>query len=306
MSLLLQLHTIKSGHRIANFIKTTQIICQTSQIAKSSIHTGPIGGQNSRFNNHRKGQGKKYTASSIKLLEKFVKHAAIDGAAFVYRAPYNLKIRASYFDEYNEVDAQMNRRMTEQVIRDQREDDFEELSEEDELRLEDINTFKKPPEEDSESKKDPKNIPENDQPTSEQKNVGLVNIKSSELKEQITSNTKIIEKIENKNVTSNESDIEDEEDDEPNANPLHMLLYGKRRYITSTYSTVAPHLDQEQSFLILSDYLDVSSKIFVNSKLKYAFTKKKIARRAQCGNFDFPHCEIFCQIVLQYNSLFRN
>ena len=242
---------------MATLFKTSQIICQTSHLSKSSsIHTSSIGGLCSRFNNSRKGlRNKKYSSSSTILLEKFVKQTDINGAAFVYRAPYNLKIRASYFDEDNEVDAHTNRQMTEQFIRDQQED-IEDISEEEELKQYDINTFKKPPEEQIESNNDSKD----DQPNKEQKDGGgLVNIKDSELKEQITSsNTKIIEKIENKNLNDDESDIEDEEE-RLIFSPLHMLLYGKRSYYTSTYSTVTPKNGQEQSYVVLSDYLEVNN-----------------------------------------------
>ena len=56
------------------------------------------------------GQG-----SSRILLDKFVKHLAPDGA-LVVRAPFSLQLRGSYFDEKNNVNKNMNQRMTNHYI----------------------------------------------------------------------------------------------------------------------------------------------------------------------------------------------
>ena len=59
------------------------------------------------------------TAHSQILLDKFIKHTLPDGSLNA-RAPFNLKVRGSFFDEDNNVDREKNRRMAALNYREQK------------------------------------------------------------------------------------------------------------------------------------------------------------------------------------------
>ena len=79
---------------------------------RKNLTTSP--NHNSR-NQNRRFRGGVGQGSSRILLDKFVKHLAPDGA-LVVRAPFSLQLRGSYFDEKNNVNKNMNQRMTNHYI----------------------------------------------------------------------------------------------------------------------------------------------------------------------------------------------
>ena len=84
-------------------------------LLRKNLHASPnhnIRFQNSRF---RGGGGVQGGSPSRVLLDKFVKHLSPDGA-LVVEAPFSLQLRGSYFDEKNNVNRNMNNRMTKHYI----------------------------------------------------------------------------------------------------------------------------------------------------------------------------------------------